>query len=96
MSTLNVVLTEKQQDFVAALVQSGRYRDVSEVVDEALRLIESRDADDTIKLERLRAEIDVGIAAIERGDYVEFSDPESMNAYLSQVAKAAMTEGEAE
>ncbi|MEP7281394.1 MAG: type II toxin-antitoxin system ParD family antitoxin, partial [Rubrivivax sp.] len=39
MPTRNVVLSERQQQLVEALVQSGRYQNASEVLREGLRLI---------------------------------------------------------
>jgi antitoxin ParD1/3/4 len=45
-------------EFVAALVETGRYRTASEVVREGLRLLQEKSA--TSKLEELRALIDEG------------------------------------
>lgn len=40
---MNVSLTPEQEKFVSAKVESGRYNSASEVVREALRLLEDRD-----------------------------------------------------
>ncbi len=40
---MNVSLTTELEDFVTAKVESGRYTSASEVVREALRLMEERD-----------------------------------------------------
>lgn len=41
--TRNVSVPEAQEQFIAALVKSGRYRTASEVVRESLRLLEERE-----------------------------------------------------
>ena len=40
MPTRNVVLTERQEEFIEGLVKSGRYRDASEVLRDGLWLME--------------------------------------------------------
>ena len=51
MSTRNVVLTDRQESLIDALVGSGRYQNASEVMREGLRLIEQREAEDAARLE---------------------------------------------
>src|SRR6202012_88053 len=72
MPTRNVVLTERHETLIEALVQSGRYQNASEVMREGLRLVESRELDEATKLDALRAAVDVGIAAVDRGEFKEF------------------------
>ena len=45
MATRNVVLTEHQENMVAGLVSSGRYRNVSEAMRAGLRLLEREEAE---------------------------------------------------
>lgn len=45
---MNVSLTPELENFVTAKVQGGRYRSASEVVREALRLLEKRDLEDDV------------------------------------------------
>ena len=59
---MNVSLTPDLEEFVAAKVKSGRYRTASEVVREALRLLEDREQAKQAVEEKL-------LAAIERGQY---------------------------
>jgi antitoxin ParD1/3/4 len=82
MAQRNVSLTARQETFIDALVESGRYRNAAEVVSEGLRLVEDSENDPAEKLRRLRAAVQLGIAAIERGDYIEFSDADEMVAFL--------------
>ncbi|WP_415896902.1 type II toxin-antitoxin system ParD family antitoxin [Neptuniibacter sp. QD57_21] len=47
-------------------VESGSYNSSSEVVREALRLLEQRDTEEQLKLETLRAEIQKGLDSVEK------------------------------
>ncbi len=59
--TMNVNLTPQLEQMVRAKVESGRYSSASEVVREALRLMEERDRLYEAKLGELRAEIRKGV-----------------------------------
>ena len=58
---MNVSLTPELEDFVRAKVESGRYHSSSEVVREALRLLEQREQLRLLRLEELRLEIQKGL-----------------------------------
>ncbi len=64
---MNVSLTPKLEAFVKAKVESGNYNSSSEVIREALRLLEQRDTEEQLKLETLRAEIQKGLKSMEAG-----------------------------
>ncbi len=54
-SALNVSLTPELPAFVAAKVETGRYRSASQVVREALRLLEQQDRrSTTVEVKKLR------------------------------------------
>ena len=91
MPTRNVVLTERQETLIEALVLSGRYQNASEVMREGLRLIESREAEEAAKLEALRAAVDVGRQDIDRGDFTEFADAAELRAYLIKMADDSLS-----
>ena len=55
---MNISFTEKQEKYIRDKVASGNYKNASEVVREALRLLES---EEDKKLAFLRAEIQRGI-----------------------------------
>ena len=57
---MNVSLTSELEELVRQKVDSGRYRSASEVVREALRLLEERDRLHSMRLEALREEIQKG------------------------------------
>ena len=65
---MNVSLTPELEQYVHSKIKSGRYLSASEVVREALRLLEERDQLRTIRLETLRKEIMVGIEQSDRGE----------------------------
>ena len=60
MSNVNVNLTPYLKQYIESKLGSGRYNNVSEVVREALRLMEERDQLRTAQLRDLRAAIDEG------------------------------------
>ena len=59
--SMNVSLTPKLTDYVKSKVQSGNYNSASEVMREALRLMQERD-----EIQRLRGVWDEGMAS---GDF---------------------------
>jgi len=59
--TLNINLTPQLEKLVRQKVDSGRYNSASEVVREALRLMERQNELHTLQLERLRRDIQEGL-----------------------------------
>jgi antitoxin ParD1/3/4 len=86
MSTRNVVLTERQESLIEALVHSGRYQNASEVMREGLRLIEQREAEAAARLEALRDAARLGTAALDKGDFKQFADADELVGYLNELA----------
>ncbi len=64
---MNVSLTPQLEAYLKQKVEKGMYNSVSEVVREALRLLEEQDALRAVKLEALRKEIDQGLESLNRG-----------------------------
>jgi antitoxin ParD1/3/4 len=60
---MNVNLTPQLEELVRAKVDSGLYSSASEVVREALRLLQGQDQMRDAKLDELRAEIRKGLAS---------------------------------
>jgi len=58
---MNISLTSQLEELVKKKVDSGRYGSASEVIREALRLLEERDRLHAIRLEELRQEIKRGL-----------------------------------
>ncbi|MCK4343386.1 MAG: type II toxin-antitoxin system ParD family antitoxin [Phycisphaerae bacterium] len=65
---MNVSLTPTLEELVSRKVASGLYNSASEVIREALRLLEERDRLRELRLEELRKKIAVGIEQAERGE----------------------------
>lgn len=65
---LNVNLTPELEAMVRDKVASGRYGSASEVVREALRLMEEHDQERAARLEQLRRDIQAGVASGSAGD----------------------------
>lgn len=61
MSTMNVSLTPQLEKLVQDRVKSGRYTSASEVIREALRLMDERDRLLEAKLDQLRQDIREGL-----------------------------------
>ncbi len=68
---MNISLTPELEQLVKDKVSSGKYHSVSEVMGEALRLLEERDHTRDQRLAELKAKIQVGIEASERGEVVD-------------------------
>jgi antitoxin ParD1/3/4 len=65
---MNVHLTPELEQLVQTKVQSGRYSSASEVVREALRLMEQRDELRAIQIQELRSRMDCALAESARGE----------------------------
>ena len=65
---MNVNLTPKLEKLVQNKVKTGRYNSASEVVREALRLLEENDRIRAAQLTGLRKGIDEGLASLDRGE----------------------------
>ena len=65
---MNVNLTLELEQLVQAKVQSGRYNSASEVVREALRLMEQKDEVRAIQLQELRGRMDRALGESARGE----------------------------
>lgn len=78
---MNVSLTPELEKFVSAKVQSGRYNSASEVVREALRLLEEHDSARAAQLAEFNREIGRRLASLDRGEAV---DPVTARARLQR------------
>jgi antitoxin ParD1/3/4 len=68
---MNVSLTPELERFVSAKVETGRYNSASEVVREALRLLEEHDSARAAHLGEFNEEIGRRLAALDRGETVD-------------------------
>jgi antitoxin ParD1/3/4 len=68
---MNVSLTPELEKFVAVKVDSGRYTSASEVVREALRVLEEHDRLRASQLAAFNLELGHRLASLDRGERVE-------------------------
>ncbi len=76
MPTRNVSLTPEQDAFVKKVVQAGEYQNASEAVRDALRVLQQLRREDALKLKALRAQLQAGVDALERGEFVQIDEPD--------------------
>lgn len=78
---MNVFLTPELEKFVAAKVESGLYHSASEVVREALRLLEDRDQAKAERHAEFNQEPGCRLESLDQGHYAE---PEAVRARLKR------------
>ena len=78
---MNVSLTPELEKFVSAKVRAGRYTSASEVVREALRLLEEHDQARANQLAEFNRELGRRLASLDRGEKV---DPAESRAKLQR------------
>ncbi|MGA9070892.1 MAG: type II toxin-antitoxin system ParD family antitoxin [Terracidiphilus sp.] len=81
---MNVSLTPELDKFVVGKVESGRYNSASEVVREALRLLEEHDRARSAQLAAFNQELGARLASLDRGDFV---DPDAARRRLEQKSR---------
>lgn len=85
MPTRNISLTAEQDDFVEKVVKDGEYQNASEAVRDALRVLQQRRREDSLKLKALRMQIKAGVEALDRGEFAEV-DEVDLEAYFKRMA----------
>lgn len=70
-STMNVSLTPALERFILDRVESGRFQSSSEVVREALRIMERVEQEREAAMAGVRAKIDAGFEQLDRGVTVD-------------------------
>ncbi len=78
---MNVSLTPELEQYVSAKVGSGRYNSASEVVREALRLLEEHDNSRAAQSTQFNGELGRRLASLDRGETV---DPAKARARLQR------------
>jgi|SRR5947208_12710586 antitoxin ParD1/3/4 len=71
VAPMNVHLTRELEELIQKKVESGRYNSASEVMREALRLMEQRDEFLALRKEEVRQKIDEGLDSLARGEGVD-------------------------
>ena len=68
---MNVNLTPELEQLVRKKLKSGRYNSASEIVREALRLLEQRDQVFKLRKEQIRNQIEEGWQSAKRREFVD-------------------------
>jgi antitoxin ParD1/3/4 len=74
----SIALTSHFEALTQQLVSSGRYNNVSEVVRDGLRLLESRVQEEAAKLVALRDAAKIGTDAIECGEFTTLENEQDI------------------
>lgn len=84
---MNISLTPELEELVQEKVRSGMYHSASEVIRDALRLLQEREQLRALRLTELRKEIAIGIEQADRGEVIPF-DAEAIIAKAKARRKA--------
>ncbi|MGC8541851.1 MAG: type II toxin-antitoxin system ParD family antitoxin [Phycisphaerae bacterium] len=68
---MNVSLTSELERLVQARVESGRYNSASEVVREALRLLEDHDRARSAQLQEFNEQLQRCLTSLDRGEHAD-------------------------
>lgn len=89
MPTRNVNLTDHYDEFVAALVEAGQYKNVSEVMRAGLRLLELQSQTDVEKLNLLRKLADEGFNELDQGQGLFLTGDDALVAAIEKIGERA-------
>ncbi len=84
---MNVLLTPELETLVNQKVKTGSYNSASEVVREALRLLDDYDSLREIRREKLRQEIQKGVDDIREGRFKTFSNQKEIDEFIEIIKK---------
>jgi antitoxin ParD1/3/4 len=85
MPTRNINLTEHFDLFVERQVSSGRYSNASEIVREALRLLEEEQQERDAKLKALRQAGKQGFDELDQGKGIGLKGKKAINQFIAQI-----------
>ena len=91
MPTRNINLTEHFDHFVQRQVSSGRYGNASEIVREALRLLEEQEQEREAKLKALRQAAKVGFDEIDQGKGIVLKGGKAIGRFISEIEAEVKT-----
>lgn len=90
MPTRNISLTEYFDAFIQERLESGRYKNVSEIVRAGLTALEQKEEEDALRLERLRGEIAKGRADIAAGRVTRIDSPQHLSEFMLEQQRKAV------
>jgi antitoxin ParD1/3/4 len=90
MPTRNVVLTDRHERLIEALVRAGRYQNASEVLREGLRLVERQETEDAAKLKALREAAELGERSCETEPVIVLETDQDFDRFFEEVEREAL------
>jgi antitoxin ParD1/3/4 len=91
MPTRNINLTEHLDHFVERQVASGRFSSASEIVREALRLLEEQEEERKAKLRALRQAAKSGFDEIDQGKGVVLKGKKAIDQFIANIETEVRT-----
>jgi antitoxin ParD1/3/4 len=91
MPTRNINLTEHLDDFVEHQVSSGRYSNASEIVRDALRLLEEQEQEREAKLKALRRAAKQGFVEIDQGKGIVLKGKSAIGRFITKIEAEGRT-----
>lgn len=88
---MNISLTPRLEKFVNDRVKSGQYASASEVVRDALRLLEDEQKLRDWKLEELRKEVQKGLEDYKNGRFKTFETGQQVADYIKKKAREKLS-----
>lgn len=92
MPTRNVNLTRHFDDFITERIASGESSNASEVVREALRLLEERHLEQAAKLAWLRGAINEGINDLDTGNFTSIDSAQELEEFFDSIHEEVLAE----
>jgi antitoxin ParD1/3/4 len=89
---MTVEIPPDLQQFVHQVIDNGSFKSETEVVGQALRLLQQRQQ----KIEELRREIQPALDQLDRGEGIELKDEEELRLFFEDIKKRGRAELEAE
>ena len=87
----SVALTPHFEALAHQLVTSGRYNNISEVIRDGLRLLESRMQEESAKLHALRTAVKVGLDDFDNGNFTQLNTPQQIEDFVRQSGERVAT-----
>ena len=88
MPTRNINLTDHFERLIESAVAAGEFQNASEVVRAGLRLLERERRREEARLTALREAAQLGLDALERGEYTEL-EPHEISDHIRRLSEQA-------
>lgn len=85
MPTRNINLTDHWDHFIEHQIASGRYSNASEIVREALRLLEDKEQEQKARLKALRKAAKEGFDEIDQGMGIPLKDKKALRQFIEDI-----------